>query len=367
MQSFGIKQGCIVAMTTPFINGAVDWPGVVKNTEFLIAQKVAGVAPSGTTGESPALNEREHLILFGVTAMTIGKRKCFKLAGSGSNSTREMLDYLEAAAVLGYDGGLLVDCYYNGPSSLELRDKYYRLAVQLAAERYPQLVICPYVIPGRTGCALHEVDLAKLAWEGSRNVTMVKDATLDTERMRRTREITPEEFLIFSGDDNITFDILTDPGIRANGVVSVTGNIVGGAIQQMCEKVFAGKLEEAKRIKKALDPLFDLVTIKDVPRTEVLPTKEGGFKDYSVKDKFRNPDAIKTIMAALGMPSGLGRDPLDKMTAPAVEKVRTTLRQVWDENPWLLEPIQEFYEVKVEERLGNDKIWTELTKQEVIK
>lgn len=362
MQRFDIKQGCIVAMTTPFINGAVDWPGVVKNTEFLISQKVAGVAPSGTTGESPVLSEREHLMLFGVVAKTIGKRKCFKLAGSGSNSTREMLDYLEAAAVFGYNGGLLVDCYYNGPSSLELRDGYYRRAVQLAAERYPHLVICPYVIPGRSGCALSEVDLAKLAWEKGSNVAMVKDATLDFERMRRTREITPEGFLIFSGDDNITFDILTDPEIRANGVVSVMGNIVGGPIQQMCEKIFTGKLEEAKRIKEALDPLFGLVTVK-ATRIEILPTKEGGSMAYSVEDKFRNPDAIKTIMAVLGMPSGLGRDPLYKMTASAVGKVRTTLWEVWNENPWLLEPIQDFYGVKIEERLEKDEVWAELTRQ----
>ena len=60
------------------------------------------------------------------------------------------------------------------------------------------------------------------------------------------------------------------------------------------------------------------------------------------------------------MPSGLGRSPLGKMTIPAVEEVRNALRKVWDENPWVLKPIQTFYEEDIPNRLANDKIWAEL-------
>jgi len=351
MSEFNIRQGCITAIETPFDkDGSIDWPGLEKNLEFQIAQKVAGVAQVGTTGESPTLTEREHIMVVGRTAQIVEERG-FKLAGSGSNSTREMLDYLEAASVFGCDGGLLVDCYYNGPSSLELRENYY----EPAAKKFPNLVICPYIIPGRTGCALSEVDLALLAWRNL-NVAMVKEATLNLDRMKKTRRITPKDFLIFSGDDDITFTMLTDPEIRANGVVSVMGNIVPGAIQKMCEAVFSGDLEEAQRIKEALTPLFGLVTVKKI-RKEAIP---GFQEEFEVEDKFRNPDAIKTIMAGLGIPSGLGRSPLGKMTSPAVEEVRSTLRKVWEENQWVLEPIQAFYNVEIPDRLADDRIWKEL-------
>lgn len=353
MSVFDVRRGCIVAIETPFFeDGEVDWPGLEFNLEFLISQKAAGVAQVGTTGESPTLTEREHIMVVGKVAQIVGDR-AFKLAGCGSNSTREMLDYLEAAYVFGCDGGLLVDCYYNGPSSLELRENYYKPA----AEKFPDMVICPYVIPGRTGCALSVVDLALLAWKYP-NLTVVKEATLDLERMKKTRQLTPEDFLIFSGDDDITFTMLTDPEIRANGVISVMGNIVPGPIQQMYEAVFAGNMEEAQRIKAALDPLFGLVTVKK-ERKEVVPNRG----EHTVLDKFRNPDAIKTMMAGLGMPSGLGRRPLGKMTAPAVEEVRNALREVWNENQWVLEPIQSFYEEDIPGRLADNKVWVGLTFQ----
>lgn len=348
---FNVRRGCIVATETPLKeNGEIDWPGQELNLEFLISQKAVGVAQVGTTGESPTLTEREHIMVVGRGAQIVGER-LFKLAGVGSNNPLEMLDYLEAASVFGCDGGLLVDCYYSGPSSLELRENYYRPA----AEKFPHMVICPYVIPGRTGCALSEVDLALLAWKYP-NVSMVKEATGDLERMKRTRQLTPDGFLIFSGDDDITFTMLTDPNILSAGVVSVMGNIVARPIQQMCDAVFSGNMAEAKRIKEALDPLFRVVTVKK-ERKEIIPNRG----EQTVTDKFRNPDAIKTMMAGLGMPSGLGRAPLGKMTASAVDEIRNALIKVWNENQWILEPIQDFYEKDVPARLADDEIWAELS------
>ena len=350
---FNIRRGCIVAIETPFReDGEIDWSGLELHLEFLIDQKAVGVAQVGTTGESPTLTEREHIMVVGRVAQIVGER-LFKLAGVGSNNPQEMLDYLEAASIFGCDGGLLVDCYYNGPSSLELRENYYTPA----AEKFPQMVICPYVIPGRTGTVLSEVDLAVLAWKYP-NIAMVKEATGDLERMRRTRELTPEGFLIFSGDDDITFTMLTDPAILADGVVSVMGNIVPGPIQQMCEAVFSGDIERSRKIREALNPLFGLVTVKK-ERKEIVPHRG----EQTVIDKFRNPDAIKTMMAGLGLPSGLGRPPLGKMTASAVEEVRNALIRVWNENQWVLEPIQDFYKVDIPGRLADNKIWAELTFQ----
>lgn len=350
MAKYEVPKGCcFTAMVTPFnSDGSIDWLGLEMNTAFQIKEGVKGVVPVGTTGESPTLTPREHVMVIGRVAQCVD-REVFLLAGCGSNSTKEMLEYGEAALAFEADGLLLVDCYYNGPSSLELREEYYKPA----AEKFPDLVICPYIIPGRTGCALSEYDLAFLARKYP-NLTMVKEATGDLERMGRTRTLTPEGFLIFSGDDHLTFKMMTDPKIRADGVISVISNIAPKAVERMCEAAFAGVIEEAQKFKDALDPLFEVVTVRK-ERREEFP------EEFTVEDKFRNPLPIKTMMQGLGMRAGPCRPPLGKMTSSGVEKVRNALKEVWDKNPEVLKPIEAFYGVKILNRLRDDEVWKELT------
>jgi len=351
MLEFNIQRGCLTALDTPFnLDGSIDWPGLTKNAAFQIQQGVSGLVPVGTTGESPTLPPVQHVIVVGRVAQ-LARGKCSVLAGAGSNSLEEMLQYGEAGLAFECLGLLLVDCYYNKPAPLELRENYYKLA----AERFPKLVICPYVIPGRTGCALSVGDLALLAHRYP-NVAMVKEATGDFDRMRLTRRITPEGFCIFSGDDDKTLRMILDPDIRADGVISVMSNIAPAAIQKMCQKAFAGEVKEAQQIEEALTPLFQLVTVSG-KRTEEIP----GFGLVTIEDKFPNPDSIKTMMQGLGMPAGVRRPPLGKMTQEAVQKVRNALWTVWKENPWVLKPIEGFYQVNLSERLANDQIWEEIS------
>jgi len=351
MLEFNVRRGCMTAMDTPFNpDGSIDWLGLTKNTIFQIQQGVIGLVPVGTTGESPTLSPMSHVVVAGRVTQLAGGN-CHVLVGAGSNSTEEMFQYGEAGLAFGCSGLLLVDCYYNKPSSLELRENYYKLA----AERFPTLVICPYVIPGRTGCALCVEDLALLAHQYS-NVRMVKEATGDFDRMRYTRRATPEWFYIFSGDDDKTLRMILDPDIRADGVISVMSNIAPAAVQKMCQKAFAGEIKEAQEIEKALAPLFQLVTvsgkrIEEIPRIGLV----------TIEDKFPNPDSVKTMMQGLGMPADIRRPPLGKMNQEAVPKVRSALREVWDNNPWVLKPIEDFYQVDITNRLANDEIWAAIS------
>lgn len=346
-----VPSGCLTAMVTPFNqDGSIDWEGMKKNIEFQISQGVKGVVPVGTTGESPTLTPEEHSLVFARTVDFV-KKRVFVLAGSGSNSTKEALHYTEVAAKVGCDGALLVDCYYNGPSSLELMEEYY----SPIAEKFPELAIVPYIIPGRTGCALSAEDLALLAWK-YRNLSAVKEATGDLERMRKTRRLVPDDFKIFSGDDDITYTIMTDSEIRASGVISVISNIAPAFVQEMCARILSGYIKEAEEFKKALAPLFKVVTVKK-ERIEEIPNKGR----FSTEDKFRNPLPIKTMMQGLGMPAGPCRQPLGKMTFQAVKEVREALKVVWEKNPEVLKPIEEFYKVSVSDRLADDEIWKELT------
>lgn len=350
MDTFSVPGGGMTAMATPFNqDGSIDWPGFRKNILFQISQKITGLLYVGTTGESPTLIPEDHCLVI-KRGVEYAEGKVFTLGGGGSNSLEEALYYVEMIDQVGCDAALLVDPYYNGPSSLEIRENYYRPI----AERFPKLVIVPYIIPGRTGCQLEPGDLAVLNWKYN-NICAVKEARGDFEKMKEIRKLSQFDFAIFSGDDDKTWPMMTDPDIKAKGVVSVSSNIVPGPVQQMCEKILAGNLEEAEKIRKALDPLFGVVTVSQERQEKFLTVK-----DVIIKDKFRNPLPLKTMMNGLGMPAGPCRAPLGKMTILGVKEVRNALKEVWDKNPWVLKPIEEFYEVNISERLANNKIWAEL-------
>jgi 4-hydroxy-tetrahydrodipicolinate synthase len=334
-------EGCWTAMVTPFNRkGEVDFEGLEKNVRFQM-ENGANLIPTGTTGESPTLDWKEHDRVITRTAK-LAKGKAFVMAGTGSNSTREALRGTKHAVEVGAQGALLVDCYYNGPSSLELRTQYY----EVIAKAFRKAFVMPYVVPGRTGTKLEVEDLAILHRK-FKNVRSVKEATGDLDRMAKTRTLCGEDFDILSGDDDKTFEMMTRNDIRASGVVSVTSNIVPGPICEMVKAIRIGNMERANRMKDILDPLFKVVTVTTVE----------SYEGFDVPCKFRNPLAIKTIMKGLGLPSGPCRPPLGKMTPKGAQVVRNALKEVYEKDREVLRPLQEFYKINIEERLSNDRYW----------
>ncbi|MEI9475793.1 MAG: 4-hydroxy-tetrahydrodipicolinate synthase [Deltaproteobacteria bacterium] len=334
-------EGCWTAMITPFTRkGEIDFEGLEKNIRFQI-ENGAHLVPMGTTGESPTLDWREHDRVITRTAR-MAKDKAFVIAGTGSNSTKEALRGTKHAAEVGAQAVLLVDCYYNGPSSLELRTQYY----EVIAKAFRKTFLVPYIIPGRTGCKLEVEDLA-LLHRHFKNVRSVKEATADLDRMAKTRMLLGENFDILSGDDDKTFEMMTRPDIRSSGVISVMSNIVPGPLADMVKALSEGNLAKANQLKDVLDPLFKVVTVNTIE----------SYEGFEVPCKFRNPLPVKTMMKGLGMPSGACRQPLGKMTPKGVEIVRDALKKVYEMDKEILMPIQEFYKLNVEERLSNDRYW----------
>lgn len=334
-------EGVWTAIATPFDRkGEIDFEGLEKNIRFQIANG-ANLIPTGTTGESPTLDWREHDRVITKVAK-LAKGKAFVMAGTGSNSTKEALRGTKHAMEVGAQGALLMDCYYNGPSSLELRTQYY----EVIARAFRKAFIMPYVIPGRTGTKLEVEDLTILHRK-FKNVRSVKEATGDLERMAKTRTLCGENFDILSGDDDKTFDMMVRKDIRATGVVSVMSNIVPGPIGEMVRAILKGDMERANYLKEVLDPLFKVVTVNTIE----------SYEGFEVPCKFRNPVAIKTMMKGLGMPSGPCRQPLGKMTPKGVEIVRNALKTVHEKDRGILRPIQELYGVNIEDCLTNDKYW----------
>jgi 4-hydroxy-tetrahydrodipicolinate synthase len=328
-------------MITPFNRkGEVDFEGLEKNVQFQI-ENGANLVPTGTTGESPTLDWREHDRVITKT-VKLAKDKVFVIAGTGSNSTSEAMRGSKHAVEVGAHGVLLVDCYYNGPSSLELRTQYY----EVIAKAFRKAFVVPYIIPGRTGTRLEVEDLAILHRK-YKNVRSVKEATADLRRMAKTRTLCGEDFDILSGDDDKTFEMMTLSDIRASGVISVMSNIIPGPIREMAKAISDGNMEKANRMKDILDPLFKVVTVNTVE----------SYEGFEVPCKFRNPVAIKTMMKGLGLPAGPSRPPLGKMTPKGMEVVRSALKETYGMDREVFTPLQEFYKINMEERLSNDRYW----------
>lgn len=340
-----MKTGCYTALVTPFgSNSELDTQGLDQLIEFQITNNITGILAVGTTGESPALKWEEHNKIVANAAKKT-KNRCVCIAGAGSNNTNEALEAVKNASDDGANAVLLVDPYYNGPSSLEIRREYY----EPVAKAFPEMEIIPYIIPGRTGAQMFPEDLALLS-EKHKNVAAVKEATGNIDNMKRTRECCGKNFTIMSGDDSLIFNMMTDPEIKASGGISVISNIAPKSLTEMVMLLDQGKIDEAEKINRAIEPLFGLVTV----------TTEEDTPFGKVKCRARNPIALKTLMQLLGMPSGQCRKPIGRMTKKGLDIVVKTAKKVQNTNPEIFKPLADFFNIDIDERLENPKYRKEL-------
>jgi len=344
-------HGVWTALATPFrADGSVDAERQKRLMDFQVAGGVTGVAPCGTTGESPTLTFDEHERFVADTVKAADGR-VFVMAGSGSNDARTAINHVRNAKAAGADAALVVDCYYNDPSSLELRLHYYGRILEHA----PDLPLMPYVIPGRTGCALGAEDLAILHLEHPDAIPAVKQATGDLERMRRDRALAGPGLAILSGDDDKTLPMMRDPDIGAAGVVSVMSNIAPRALVEMVGAQRRGDTARADALAEHLSPLVRLVGCR---ATSVRTLPDG--RAFEVEDVFKNPTPLKTMMRGLGMVEGGCRPPLGSMTAGGVARCRDALRAVHAADPSIFAPIEDAFGVDVAGRLADDAVWSDL-------
>jgi 4-hydroxy-tetrahydrodipicolinate synthase len=333
-------SGCYTALITPLNRDRqVDYEGLQQIVDFQIENGVKGILAVGTTGESPTLDWSEHSKVIEKIHEFSGNR-CLTIAGTGSNSTQEAIDGTAHAQDVGVNCVLLVDPYYNGPSSMEIRREY----IEPIASKFPEVQVIPYIIPGRTGTQLFPQDLAILHQQYP-NVRCVKEATGDLKNMELTRQVCGEDFDILSGDDDKTYTMMISPDIAASGVISVVSNVAPSAVVDMVHYVLDGNEEAASVVSQALQPLFNIVTVKTHEQTPFGP----------VSCKARNPLAYKTLMNILGMPSGPCRQPLGRMTRNGLEVVLANARKIYESNPQILKPIADHFDVDLKDRLYNEK------------
>ncbi|MBO1002944.1 4-hydroxy-tetrahydrodipicolinate synthase [Pseudogracilibacillus auburnensis] len=235
----------VTAMVTPFDRqGEIDFPATKNLIEHLIANGTDAVVVSGTTGESPTLSTDEKIELFKFVVQEVNGRIPV-IAGTGSNNTRASIELTREAENCGVDGIMLVAPYYNKPSQEGL---YQHFKVIAEATNLPIMI---YNIPGRTSCNIEVDTIVQLS--EIENIVCVKEASGDLDAMSEIIRRTPNEFVLYSGDDGLTLPVLAIGGV---GIVSVAAHIVGNEMQNMIHAFKSGNVEEAGALHRNLLPTF---------------------------------------------------------------------------------------------------------------
>ncbi len=269
-------KGTWTALVTPFEeNEEIDWLAFDVLVKKQVNAKVTGIVISGTTGESPTITDKEFEKLI-KRAKKITTNKCLIFAGTGTNNTKKSIEKTKLAEKAGADGVLLVNPYYNKPTQKGL---YLHFKAISEATKLPILL---YNIKCRTNVNLDTSTLVKLV-KDTKNIIGVKEASGDIIQIKSVSDQKLNNFIILSGDDNLTFQTIRDCGV--SGVISVASNIIPEEIVKMVNSALNNKMEEAEKIDKKLNPLFKVLFIETNP----IPVKYALYKIGLCKNKYRLP------------------------------------------------------------------------------
>ena len=246
-------KGSLVALITPFKDDGIDEDAFRKLVNWQIDEGTDGLIPVGTTGESPTLNHDEHKRLVELCVEETNGRVPV-IAGAGSNSTAEAVDFTRHAKEAGADAVLHVTPYYNKPT----QEGMYRHFTAIAEAVDIPIII--YNIPPRSVIDMTVETMAKLA--EIPNIVGVKDATQDLVRPMKTRiEIGPD-FAQLSGEDATIVPYMAQGG---HGCISVTCNVAPKPLAEMHDAWAAGDMDTVYSINERLMPLHDALFCEASP------------------------------------------------------------------------------------------------------
>jgi 4-hydroxy-tetrahydrodipicolinate synthase len=233
-------------MVTPFdSNLQVDLEQTEKLIDYLIEnQQSDSLVICGTTGESPTLTEEEKLKLF-ENAVRFARGRCKIIAGTGSNNTVKSVELTKKAEELGVDGILLVAPYYNRPTQEGLYQHFKTVAEST------QLPVMLYNVPKRTGVHITAETTVRLSKVS--NIFSTKEASGDLDEITKIISQTADNFIVYSGDDQLTLPVLS---IGGYGIVSVASHVAGKEIQEMISAFINGNFVEAAKMHAQLHPIF---------------------------------------------------------------------------------------------------------------
>jgi len=284
-------SGSIVALLTPMHSDSleVDWDALKKLVDWHIEQGTNSIVAVGTTGESATLSVAEHAQVISVVVEQAAGRIPI-IAGTGANSTREAIELTQAAADAGADACLLVTPYYNKPTQEGLYLHYRAIA---EAVEIDQIL---YNVPGRTACDMNTETVLRLS--EIVNIVGIKEATGDLERAKKIIDQCPEDFAVYSGDDETARELML---LGGHGDISVTANVAPKLMSEMCAAALSGNKDRALEVDSKLAALHSSLFVES------------------------NPIPVKWAVSELGLLSNTLRLPMTPLSASHHEVVRAAM------------------------------------------
>ncbi len=270
-----IFRGSGVAIVTPFLeNGEVDYNGLETLLNFHLENSTDAIIVAGTTGEAATLTFDEQFSVINKCLEVIDGRIPV-IAGTGSNDTLAGVNFSKRVSNSGVDALLVITPYYNKTNKEGLYQHFKAIAEASAVP------IILYTVPGRTGMNIPVDTVLRLS--EIENIVGIKDATNDLSYTVALRSVLPEDFAIYSGNDDVVIPILSMGG---SGVISVSANVCPKETHDMCQAFFDGDIKKARDLQIKLLPLIKSLFV------EV------------------NPIPVKEALNQMGMPGGTYRLPL---------------------------------------------------------
>ena len=286
--------GMGVALITPFKSDeSIDFDALARLVEYQIKNGTDYLVVLGTTAETPTLTEKEKEDVTRFVIQCAAKRIPIVL-GVGGNNTKAVVETLKTTDFSGIDAILSVTPYYNKPSQEGIYQHYAAIA------KASPLPIVLYNVPGRTGVNMLAETTLRLAKEFN-NICAIKEASGNFSQIDDIIKNKPADFMVISGDDGITFPLIT---LGAVGVISVIGNAFPSEFSRMVRLGLQGDYKSARLIHHHFNELIQLLFV------------EG------------NPAGVKSMLAVMGFIDNTLRLPLVPNTIKTYEKIRIVLNEL---------------------------------------
>ena len=287
-------KGMGVALITPFKDDeSIDFDALSKLIEYQIQNGIDYLVVLGTTAETPTLTEQEKNEVLSFVIERVKERVPIVL-GLGGNNTRGIVERLKTESFQGVDAILSVVPYYNKPSQEGIYQHYKAIA---SATKLPVIL---YNVPGRTGVNMTAETTLRLAREFD-NIVAIKEASGNITQMDDIIKNKPKDFMVISGDDGITFPLIT---LGAVGVISVIGNAFPREFSRMVRLALEGDYANALLIHHKFTELFELLFVDG------------------------NPAGVKSILRSMGYIRNRLRLPLVPTRITTYEKIRVVLQKL---------------------------------------
>ena len=260
-----IFSGVCTALVTPFLDDKINYPLVERLLYKQVQSGVRAVVLSGTTGESPTLNDAEKFALFKRAKESVGN-DCMIIAGTGTNSTKHAIELSLSAQDAGVDALLVVAPYYNKGNPEGLYTHYAAIA---DAVDIPVII---YNVPSRTGVDIPVSVYKKLSILP--NIAGVKEASSDITKIARTIAACGNELPVWSGNDDQIVPVMA---LGGKGVISVVSNILPTEAVAMTNAALSGDFVTAAALQCSLMPLIDLMFCEVNPIPVKYAMKKIGF------------------------------------------------------------------------------------------